>query len=177
VSWLIYYREFSGEISGAFARMFSGGASENAATAAEAARGYMGTAGRLRDLLRQAVSSAGWPMVVLAAIGGWLIWRKRRRDRLECALLAWAGVWIVFSASTVFSRVDQEFVRYTIEFLGRINLATIPLMAILAAKGATAGWDDEFPLTVRKFAGFAAGALAVTSIVLAWDALIGWFWR
>jgi hypothetical protein len=32
VSWLIYYREFSDEIAGAFSRMFSGGAGANAAS-------------------------------------------------------------------------------------------------------------------------------------------------
>jgi hypothetical protein len=140
--------------------MFSGGAGANAAHAAEAARGYMGTSGRLRDLLTQAVSSAGWPMVALAAVGTWLVWRKQRRDRLESALLAWAVVWIVLSASTVFSRVDQEFVRYAAEFLGRINLATIPLVAILAAKGAAAGWDDETPLD--------SNPLRVAVFLIAW---------
>jgi len=177
VSWLIYYRHFSGEISGAFARMFSGGASENAATAAETARGYMGTADRLQDLLTQAVSSVGWPMVVLAAIGSWLVWRKGQRGRVESALLAWAGVWLVFSASTVFSRVDQEFVRYTAEFLGRINLATIPLIAILAAKGAAAGWDDETPSGTRMLRRVAGAVLIAGAINIAWHALIGWFSR
>jgi hypothetical protein len=177
VSWFIYYREFSAEIAGAFSRMFSGGAGANAATAAEAARGYMGTGERLRDLLTQAVSSAGWPMVALAAVGTWLMWRKGRRDRLESALLAWAIVWIVFSVSTVFSRVDQEFVRYTAEFLGRINLATIPLVAILAAKGAAAGWDDETPAGARTPMRGLAIALIALATYGAWQALIGWFSR
>ena len=177
VSWLIYYRQFSGEISGAFSRMFSGGTSANAATAAEAARGYMGTADRLQDLLTQAVSSVGWLLVVLAAAGSWLIWRKRERGRLESALLAWAGVWFVFSASTVFSRVDQEFVRYTAEFLGRINLATIPLVAVLAAKGAAAGWDDETPSGMRTLRRVAAIVLIAAAINIACHALTGWFSR
>ena len=177
MSWFIYYRVFSAEISGAFSRMFSGGAGANAATAAEAARGYMSTGERLRDLLMQAMFSAGWPMVVLAAAGTWLVFRKRRRDRLESALLAWAIVWIVFSASTVFSRVDEEFVRYTAEFLGRINLATLPLVAILAAKGAAAGWDDETPAGMRTPMRAVAVLLVASALYLAWHALIGWFSR
>jgi hypothetical protein len=177
LSWLVYYSEFSDEISGAFSRMFTGGTGESAATAAEAARGYMGTSDRLRDLLTQAVSSAGWPMVVLAAVGTWFAWRKRRRDRLESALLAWAIVWILLSASTVFSRVEQEFVRYTAEFLGRINLATIPLVAILAAKGAAAGWDDNTPSAMRTPLRGLAVVLIALAINGAWHALLGWFSR
>jgi hypothetical protein len=177
VSWLIYYREFGDEIAGAFSRMFSGGTGANAATAAEAARGYMSTSDRLRDLLTQAVSSAGRPMVILAAVGAWFVWRKRRRDRLESALLAWAVVWVVLSVSTVFSRVEQEFVRYTVEFLGRINLATIPLVAILAAKGAAAGWDDETPAGIRTPMRAVTVVLVAWALYIAWHALLGWFSR
>ncbi len=177
MAWFIYYRHFSREIAAAFDRMFSGGTSANAATAAEAARGYMGTSDRVKDLVSQAVSSAGWPMVVLAAIGCWFLWRRRVRDRLTSAMLAWAAVWTVFSASTVFSKVDQEFVRYTAEFLGRINLATIPLVAILAAKGAAAGWDDGTPSGARTPLRAVAVLLIGWSLWIAWHALIGWFSR
>jgi hypothetical protein len=99
------------------------------------------------------------------------VWRRRRRDRLESALLAWAVVWVVLSASTVFSRVEQEFVRYTAEFLGRINLATIPLVAILAAKGAAAGWDDETPSGIRTPLRGVAVVLIAWALYLAWHAL------
>ncbi len=179
VSWFVYYREFSDEILGAFSRMFSGGAAPEAAaaTAAEAARGYMGTGDRLRDLVSQAVSSAGLPLVLLAVIGAWRVWRRGVRDRLVSALMAWAAVWIVFSLSTVFSRVDPEFVRYTIEFLGRINLATLPLVAILAAKGAAAGWDDATPVAAQTPFKAIAMVLVGWSGWIAWTALLGWFAR
>jgi hypothetical protein len=77
----------------------------------------------------------------------------------------------------VFSRVDQEFVRYTAEFLGRINLATIPLVAILAAKGAAAGWNDETPSGIRTPLRGLAVVLIAWALYLAWHALIGWFSR
>jgi hypothetical protein len=176
-SWFIYYRHFSGDIAAAFDRMFSGGTAANAATAAEAARGFMGTTDRVKDLMLQAVSSAGWPMVVLAAIGVWVLWRRRVRDRLVSAMLAWAAVWTVLSASTVFSKVDQEFVRYTAEFLGRINLATIPLVAILAAMGASAGWNDQTPSGARTPLRAVAVVLIGWSIWIAWNSLVGWFSR
>ena len=122
--------------------MFSTAAEPEAvATTTELAKGYMTRGERVVNLLDQAVGSAGWPLLILAGIGAWRVWRRGTRDRLTSALLAWAIVWVVFSASTVFSKVDQEYVRYAAEFLGRINLATMPLLAILAGYGAAAGWD------------------------------------
>lgn len=180
ISWFVFYRHFGGEIAAAFARMFSGGASgEAAATAAEAARGFMGTGDRLRDLVSQAVSSVGKPMVLLAAIGVWAIWRRGVRDRVVSGLFAWAGVWFVFSVSTVFSPVDPEFVRYAAELLGRINLATIPMVAILAARGASAGWDESvsLPEQVRRPLRAASVILIGWSGWIAWNSLLGWFSR
>ena len=151
VSWFIYYQHFSDEISGGVRAACSPAApAPNAATAAEAARGYMGTSDRVKDLAgagrvqRRVADGACSRRSALAVCGGEafaIAWRPR----------CWPGrpSGSVFSASTVFSHVDQEFVRYTAEFLGRINLATIPLVAILAAKGAAAGWDDATPSGVR----------------------------
>ena len=142
-SWLIYYRFFSDEFRAAFARMFSDAPAAGASPAA--AEGYMTTTERVWNLLEQAVTSAGVPLLVLAALGLVSLMRRRRGDPLTYALVAWTMVWVVFSISTVFARVDAEYVRYAAEFIGRINLATIPLAAILAARGATIGWDDPAP--------------------------------
>jgi len=177
LSWIVFYRDFAGDISAAFSRMFSGGGGAAAATAEEAARGFKGTGERLRDLLAQAISSAGLPMVLLAIIGTWAAWRRGVRDRLVSALIAWAVFWLVFSASTVFSRVDPEFVRYTIEFLGRINLAAIPMVAILAASGAAAGWDEDTPTGARAPLKATSIALLSWSVWIASTSLMGWFSR
>ena len=72
-------------------------------------------------------------------------------------------MWIVFSASTVFARVGDEYVRYAAEFLGRINLATLPLIAILAARGAN-----------RKWLGIAMFGWAIGLAVQSW---LGWFMK
>jgi hypothetical protein len=173
-SWLIYYRHFVGEFRAAFARMFSDAPAAGAAAAA--AEGYMTTTGRVVNLLEQAVTSAGVPLLVLAAAGVVSLARRRGRDPLTFALVAWATVWLVFSISTVFARVDAEYVRYAAEFLGRINLATVPLAAILAARGAVLGWDDPPPP-----GGFAFRA--ATILLLGWAAAIAahewvkWFSR
>jgi hypothetical protein len=113
------------------------------------------------NLLEQAVTSAGIPLLILAALGLVALRRRRRGDPLTYALVAWTAVWAVFSISTVFARVDAEYVRYAAEFLGRINLATIPLAAILAARGATIGWDEPPPAGRLVFR-------AATIVLLGW---------
>lgn len=136
LAWLGFYRHFGNEFAAAFARMFSG---ETGAPPGMA-EGYMSTGTRIINLLSQVVSGAGWPLLILAVFGAIDLVRSGVRDRLTSAVAAWTLVWLVFSASTVFARVGDEYVRYAAEFLGRINLATLPLIAILAARGANRPW-------------------------------------
>src|SRR4029079_15623270 len=119
-----------------FAVMFQSPTPEQVSAAAFA-KGNMTTVERVADLARQAVRGLSWPLLLLSAIGVWSLVRRRVRGRLESALLAWAVMWVVLSTSTVFSHVDAAHVRYAVgEFFGRINLATVPLIAILAGRGA-----------------------------------------
>ena len=158
--------------------MFSTAAEPEAvATTTELAKGYMARGERVVNLLDQAVGNTGWPLLILAGIGAWRVWRRGTRDRLTSALLAWAIVWVVFSASTVFSKVDQEYVRYAAEFLGRINLATMPLLAILAGYGAAAGWETATPLSARRPLQLSAIALIGAAAVLAAQEWLAWFDR
>jgi hypothetical protein len=179
ISWCLFYDHFRDQFVAAFARMFSGaGAGGDAAPAADiVAKGYMTTGERVADLVRQASASAGWPLLLLAAIGAWRVWRRGMRDRLAAALIAWAAVWALFSVSTVFSKVDAEYVRYAAEFLGRVNLATLPLLAILAGMGASAGWAPDTPAGARVPLRAAGVALLAAAGVLAAQAWMGWFDR
>ena len=168
-AWLVYYRHFMETYRFAFSRMFGQRTPEELTAAAVVVKGAMGTAGRLEALLVLFVTSYGWPLRVLAAMGVWSLARRRTRGRLESALLAWAAVWVVFSASTVFAPVGDAYVRYSAEFLGRINLATLPLLAVLAARGAAFGWQADAPASVRRL-------LQVVSIVLVIGTLLGGLW-
>jgi hypothetical protein len=159
IAWFRFYQHFTPEFAAAFGRMFG----EQASAAPGMAEGYMGTGERIGNLLSQVVYGAGWPLLILAVLGAIDLVRSGVRDRLTSALAAWALVWLVFSASTVFARVDDEYVRYAAEFLGRINLATLPLIAILAARGAT-----------RKWLGIAMFAWAIGLAVENW---LGWFMK
>jgi hypothetical protein len=89
--------------------------------------------------------------------------------------MAWAAVWVVFSASTVFARVDKEYVRYAAEFLGRINLATVPLIAILAARGGALGWEPDIAPSWRRPLQITAVVLIAAVFVVAVQTWLGWF--
>jgi hypothetical protein len=159
LAWFAFYQDFTNEFASAFGRMFGGQPVTVAAPGT--AEGYMGTTDRVRDLLAQATYSAGWPLLILAVFGAIDLVRSGVRDRLTSALAAWMLVWLVFSVSTVFARVGDEYVRYAAEFLGRINLATLPLIAILAARGAQ-----------RKWLGIAMFGWAIVLAVQSW---LAWF--
>lgn len=170
-AWVAYYGHFMETYRTAYAQMFV----PKGAPTTVVVKGNMGTAGRVRDLVHQFTASFGWPMLILAAAGVWSLARRRVRDRLTSALIAWAVVWIVFSASTVFARVGDAYVRYSAEFLGRINLATLPLIAVLAARGAGVGWEAETPGYLRRPLQVVAIALLVWILFKALDAWLGWF--
>jgi len=175
-AWFVYYQYFIDVFRSAFTLMFQPPTPEQAAAAA-VVKGNMTMVERVKDFAHQAVDAASWPLLILSAIGIWSLFRRRVRGRLESALLAWAIVWVVFSASTVFARVDEAYVRYSAEFLGRINLATVPLIAILAARGAASGWEPEISPGLRRPLQTVAAILSVWTLLVAMNAWKGWFIR
>jgi hypothetical protein len=176
-AWLLYWRHFMDVYRAAASKMFAGTVSTELLTEAGAVKGEMSAGGRIWNLVEQAVSSAGAPLLILAAIGAWALIRRRTRDRLTAALIAWAALWTVFSAATVFAKVDREFIRYAAEYLGRINLATLPLIAILAGKGASLGWDAGTHASSRRALQIAALVLVAWALVLAVNEWTYWFRR
>jgi hypothetical protein len=178
--WIAYYRHFMDLYRTAFSRMFgepAAVASEVTLNAAEVIKGNMTMSERVVDLFRQMGIDAGVPLLILAAIGAWTLWRRGSRDRLTSALLAWAGMWLVFSLSTVFAQVGDAYVRYAAEFIGRINLATAPLLAVLAARGAACGWDANTPAAWRRPSQITALLLIAWALSLAINGWVGWFSR
>lgn len=176
-AWLVYWRHFMDVYRTAAERMFAGTVSTELLTETGAVKGEMSMGGRLWNLAEQAVSSAGAPLLILAAIGVWALVRKRSWNRLTAALIGWAALWIVFSAATVFAKVDREFIRYAAEYLGRINLSTLPLIAILAGQGASIGWDHATPASARRTLQVVALALVAWTVVLAVNEWTSWFTR
>lgn len=178
-AWFAFYQYFLDVFRTAFTVMFSAPPPDAAAgaTAAEIAKGNMTRAERIWDLVRQVVDNFSWPLLILSAVGVWSLWRRHVRGRFESAVLAWTIVWVVASVSTVFAGVDPFHVRYSSEFLGRINLATVPLIAILAARGAAAGWESETSVGLKRPLQTLAAVMSVWTLFVAMNAWVGWFNR
>ena len=95
---------------------------------------------KVADAARLTVAAVGWPMLLLATPGAFLLWRARRRDRFTLALVALAATFVVFSMSVILAPVDQSFQRYAAEFFSRVTLATYPVVVTCAAVGSLAAW-------------------------------------
>ena len=179
LSWIIFYRHFLNEFRDASSRLFGGASVGESVTpnAAEMIKGNLTLIERAVEAGRYVMGDAGWPLLILAGLGVWSLVRRRSRDRLTSALIAWAVVWLVATVSTVVAPVDPANVRYALEFLGRINLATIPLLVILAARGAAIGWEPETAEPARRPLQTAAALLCIAAFALAVQAWLGWFNR
>lgn len=95
---------------------------------------------RIRSIANDTVAAMGWAVLTLAGVGIWRLWADGGRDRLVLALLAWGVMYFSFLALGLLAPVDPKLERYADEFVGRINLATYPAVAVLAARGAVWGW-------------------------------------
>jgi hypothetical protein len=62
-------------------------------------------------------------------------------------------------------RVDVQYERYSLEFVGRVVYATSPAIVILAAYGAMWGWRANL---VSRFASAALVAIALVMGTRAW---------
>ena len=99
---------------------------------------------RSTDVVRSAI---GLPIVVLAAAGIWLVWRRRSRDPLTLALMAWGATFVLFFAAALM-RVETQFQRYSLEFVQRVAFAASPAFVVLAAAAAAWGWRSGKSLRV-----------------------------
>jgi len=171
LAWIVYYGHFMDTYRTAYTQMFAA----KAAPSPEVVKGNMDTAGRAINLVKQFASSYGWPLLILSAAGVWSLVRRQQRDRLLSAVWAWAAIWLVFSLSTVLAPVGDAYVRYSAEFLGRINLATMPLIAILAARGAVFGWEPDPPAYLRQPLQVFSVAMLAWVLFIGLNTWLGWF--
>lgn len=125
-------------------------------------------ASRATSALGHTRTALGWPLLLLAALGAWRTWREGARDRLTAAVVAWGALYAGLFVAGLFTRVDAQFERYSVEFMGRVDLATYPAIALLAARGATWGWRAGW------LGRFAAAALGLGAFRVGLDAWLGW---
>jgi hypothetical protein len=155
-SVVVYYGHF-GEVY--VTAMQSRAAADAAAQEGSApARTPTAVATRLVRAAKLTVVELGWPLLVLAAAGLAHVVARGARDRLGLLLGAFGAAYVLFFGVGVMARVDPALERYAMEFVGRVNLATYPAFAILAARGAAWGW--------RAGAAGQVAAAALTGIAL-----------
>lgn len=97
----------------------------------------------IRGALDQTRGAFGLPMLGLALIGVWSLFRGRRTDRMVLALVAWGAAWILFLGWSAIRAVEPLYVQDAWEFIGRVEMATAPAVAVLAAYGALWAWRSR----------------------------------
>jgi len=105
------------------------------------------------------IDSFGWPITLLAAVGAITLWTTRARDRLTLLAAASALVYLGFVGFSATAPIEPRFVRYSEEFISRVNFAVMPVAVVLAARGVV--WTWRLNLGMRAVA---AGVLTAALI-------------
>lgn len=98
-----------------------------------------GAKSRAARSLAVAGQAIGWPILVLAVVGGWSVRRRPRGEPLLLTLGAWAAAFLLFFGVGLM-RVETQFERYSLEFVQRVTYAASPAFVILAGAGAAWAW-------------------------------------
>src|SRR5690606_8110310 len=146
----VYYAHFGDVYARAYSRVFAQGGDASAAPATAEPQAAPSRVARAGVAIRETLNAVGWPVLLLGATGGWLVWRRSRSEetvgdaaddgrevvssRLTGVVAAWILVWLLFAAASVVMRVEGPFERYAAEFLGRVNLATFPAWTLLGGR-------------------------------------------
>jgi hypothetical protein len=124
---------------------------------------------RAANAFKSTAVEIGWPILLLAAVGGWRLWVRGARTRLAFVVMALALTYGTFLLASTLSRVDAPFERYAFEFVGRVVLATFPAAVILGAIGAAWAWRAG---TVARVASVLCLLAAISGGVRHWES---WF--
>lgn len=123
--------------------------------------------GRTLEAMNLTGQAIGWPVLLLAAAGAWRFIATGTRDRLACAVIAWAVAYAAFLGVGLM-RVDAQYQRYSFEFVGRVAFATCPAAALLAAYGVVWAWRAG---VIARIGSIALLLLTIAGAVTAW---LGW---
>jgi hypothetical protein len=126
--------------------------------------------GRIGSTVAQTVSNVGWPVLILALLGGWRLWTEGARDRLGLTVVAWATTGVVFLVLVTLMAADRKYQQDAWEFIGRVEHATYPAAVIVAARGAV--WAVGAGPVPRLVAAALLAGAAVTGVG-AWSAWLG----
>ena len=138
----IYYAHFMETYRSEIARI----GAETAAAAPDA--GGRGIGERLASVPRYLNLYFGVPTLALAVWGAARLWQRSARDRVTLSAAGWAISCFLFLILGILTPVDMRY-----------YLAVIPIVALLAAVGASVAWTAGFAQRV------AAAALLVWAVV------------
>ena len=122
----------------------------------------------LKGALDQTRGSLGWPIIVLACAGVWRLAVSRQVDRLVFGLGAWLIACALFLGWSIVRTVEPRYVQDAWEFIGRVELATSPAAALLAACGATWAWRSGVAMRIAGGLIVAAAAWIAARSLVAW---------
>ena len=124
---------------------------------------------RTADALTLTASATGWPILILAVLGAWRVWKEAARDRLLAVIGAWGLAYLAFVALGIASPVDAANQRFSAEFVGRVVYTTCPAAVLLAARGGVWAWRRG---QVARVAGVALAFGAIAVGVNSWFAWV-----
>jgi hypothetical protein len=116
----------------------------------------------------QTRGSLGWPIIILAMAGAVRLVLRKKIDPLVLGLSAWLVACAIFLGWSILRTVEPRYVQDAWEFIGRVELATSPAAAVLAAAGAAWIWRLGRPLR------FVSAALVCGAGWVAARALSAW---
>ena len=95
---------------------------------------------RLLKAAQLAVTSFGWPIALMAAVGAIALWAGRTRDQVTLLAAACGLVYVGFVGVSAMAPIEPRFQRYSEEFISRVNFAVMPVAVVLAARGVVWAW-------------------------------------
>lgn len=159
----VYYAHFP-EVYSTLDRVSTARADASAASPDVAPMGVSVRATRTASL---AIGAFGWPLLLLALGGVWLVARGGG-DPLTPALASWGVSLVGFVLFRVAAPVDPRLQRYADEFVERVYYATLPAVAILA--GAAVAWCWRRGAVARLL----AACLLVAAVSIGIDHWMQW---
>jgi hypothetical protein len=115
-----------------------------------------------------AIDSFGWPITLLAAVGAITLWTTRARDRLTLLAAACGLVYLGFVGFAATAPIEPRFLRYSEEFISRVNFAMMPVAVVLAARGAVWAWRLNLEMRVVAAGVLAAALIGAYRVWLVW---------
>ncbi len=146
---VVYYGHFGETYRAELSRITA----ETVAAAPDA--GGRGLAARARSVPMYLRSYLGLGALILAAAGGWGLYRRGGRDRLTLALAGWGLTCLLFLALGVLTPVDMRY-----------YLASLPAVALAGAAGTSMLW-------ARPTAGRVVAVALVAAVC--WGGVVTWY--